>query len=285
MAGRGWLTFALVVSTAIASAQDYPAKPIRLVAPYPAGGPVDATARILAEQLNLGQKVIVDNRSGAGGSVGAESVARAAPDGYTLLLGNSGPITINPVLRTNLGYDPLKDLAPVTWLTAAQMVLMVHPSVPVRSVQQLVALAKAHPGELNYGSAGIGNTTHLGMELFQSVAELGEGQLQGAQALRLGSLDHQLVVAARLVDAEPAMRDDLQAVFHLELEEAIGAAEHHRAQLGTFVLEGEIEMSGGVRVKIADFAAHPNRGVTRFQKAFQLAGDFGDAVKGFPIGI
>jgi tripartite-type tricarboxylate transporter receptor subunit TctC len=172
MAGRGWLTLVLVASTAIASAQDYPAKPIRLVAPYPAGGPVDATARILAEQLNLGQKVIVDNRSGAGGSVGAESVARAAPDGYTLLLGNSGPITINPVLRTNLGYDPLKDLAPVTWLTSAQMVLMVHPSVPVRSVQQLVALAKAHPGELNYGSAGIGNTTHLGMELFQSVAKV-----------------------------------------------------------------------------------------------------------------
>ena len=172
MIGRCWLSLVVVASAAIASAQDYPAKPIRLVAPYPAGGPIDATARILAGQIQLGQNVIVDNRSGAGGSVGAESVARAAPDGYTLLLGNSGPITINPVLRTNLGYDPLKDLSAVSWLTSAQMVLMVHPSLPVRSVQQLVALAKSNPGELNYGSAGIGNTTHLGMELFQSVAKV-----------------------------------------------------------------------------------------------------------------
>ncbi|MCC6533482.1 MAG: tripartite tricarboxylate transporter substrate binding protein [Burkholderiales bacterium] len=166
------LMLALVAWSAIAAAQDYPVKPVRLLVPYPAGGPVDAIARILVPQLGLGHNVIVENRSGAGGSLGAEVVAKAAPDGYTLLIGNSGPVTINPVLQPKLGYDPRKDLAPVTWLTAAQLVLIVHPSLPVRSVPELVALARTHPGALNYGSAGVGNTTHLGMELLQSMAKV-----------------------------------------------------------------------------------------------------------------
>jgi tripartite-type tricarboxylate transporter receptor subunit TctC len=142
------------------------------VVPYPAGGPVDVIARIVAGKLELGQNVIVDSRSGAGGSVGADVVAKAPPDGYTLLIGNTGPMSINPELRSNLGYDSLRDFAPVAWLTSAQMVLMVHPSLPVRSLAQWVALARAHPGELNYGSAGVGNTTHLGMELLQSIAKV-----------------------------------------------------------------------------------------------------------------
>ncbi|HET9403586.1 MAG TPA: tripartite tricarboxylate transporter substrate binding protein [Burkholderiales bacterium] len=155
-----------------AIAQPYPSKPVRVIAPYPAGGPVDAIARILAQNLALGQNVIVENRSGAGGSVGAEVVARSSPDGYTMLIGNTGPMTINPVLRQDLPYDPKKDFAPVSWLTSAQMVLMVHPSLPVHSVREVVALARANPGALNYGSAGIGNLTHLGMELFQSMAKV-----------------------------------------------------------------------------------------------------------------
>lgn len=163
---------ALLAASQFAVAQPYPTKPVRLLAPYPAGGPVDAIARILAPHLALGQNVVVENRSGAGGSLGAEVVARSSPDGYTMLIGNSGPITINPVLRRDLPYDPRKDFAPVSWLTSAQMVLMVHPSLPVRSVKDLVALAKAHPGDLNYGSAGVGNLTHLGMELFQSTAKV-----------------------------------------------------------------------------------------------------------------
>ncbi len=167
-----WLVLVLVAAAQIAAAQSYPVKPIRLLVPYPPGGPVDAIARILIPHFTLGQNVIVDNRSGAGGSLGAEVVARSAPDGYTMLIGNSGPITINPVLRSDLGYDPKKDFAPVTWLTSAQMVLIVHPSLPVRSVKELVALARAKPGALNYGSAGIGNTTHLGMELLQSMAKV-----------------------------------------------------------------------------------------------------------------
>ena len=166
------LVIALGASGRMALAQDYPVKPVRLLVPYPAGGPVDAIARMLAPHLGLGQNVIVENRSGAGGSLGAEVVAKAAPDGYLMLIGNSGPMTINPVLQPDLGYDSRKNFAPVTWLTSAQKVLMVHPSIPVRSVKDLVALARAKPGELNYGSAGVGNTTHLGMELLQSMAKV-----------------------------------------------------------------------------------------------------------------
>ena len=167
-----WLMLVLVAAANVAAAQSYPTKPVRLLAPYPAGGPVDAIGRILAQHLNLGQNVIVENRSGAGGSLGAEVVAKSPPDGYMMLIGNSGPITINPVLRHDLGYHPKKDFAPVSWLTSGQMVLMVHPSLPVRTVKELVALARANPNGLNYGTAGIGNTTHLGMELLQSMAKV-----------------------------------------------------------------------------------------------------------------
>ena len=167
-----WPLLVLVAAVQIAAAQEYPTKPVRLLVPYPAGGPVDAIARILGPHLALGQNVVVENRSGAGGSLGADVVAKSAPDGYTLLIGNTGPMTINPVLRQDLGYDPRKDFAPVTWLTSSQMVLVVHPSLPVRSVKELVALARANPGALHYGSAGVGNLTHLGMELFQSIAQV-----------------------------------------------------------------------------------------------------------------
>src|SRR4051812_35277921 len=163
---------ALALAATTAAAQEYPSKPMRLLVPYPPGGPVDAVARLVAQHTSLGQNVIVDNRSGGGGSVGAEVVAKSPPDGYTMLIGNTGPMTINPVLRHDLSYDPRKNFAPVAWLTSGQMVLMVHPSLPVHSVKELVALARAHPDRLNYGSAGVGNTTHLGMELLQSMANV-----------------------------------------------------------------------------------------------------------------
>jgi tripartite-type tricarboxylate transporter receptor subunit TctC len=163
---------ALALAATTAAAQEYPSKPMRLLVPYPPGGPVDAVARLVAQHTSLGQNVIVDNRSGGGGSVGAEVVAKSPPDGYTMLIGNTGPMTINPVLRHDLSYDPRKNFAPVAWLTSGQMVLMVHPSLPVHSVKELVVLARAHPDRLNYGSAGVGNTTHLGMELLQSMANV-----------------------------------------------------------------------------------------------------------------
>lgn len=169
-----WLLILLisVAQAQAAIAQSYPTKPVRVLVPYPAGGPVDVIARILGPHLALGQNVVVENRSGAGGSLGADVVAKSAPDGYTMLIGNTGPMTVNPVLRQDLGYDPRRDFAPVTWLTSSQMVLVVHPSLPVRSVKELVALARANPGALNYGSAGVGNLTHLGMELLQLMAKM-----------------------------------------------------------------------------------------------------------------
>jgi tripartite-type tricarboxylate transporter receptor subunit TctC len=154
------------------AAQQFPVKPVRFIVPYPPGGPLDEVARAAAQRLApiWGQQVVVDNRSGAGGSIGADIVAKSPPDGHTMLLGNSGPITVNPNLRRDLQYDVQRDLAPVTQIIAAPMVLVVHPSLPVRSVKDLVQLAKRNPGKLNYASAGIGNLQHLAMESLQSMS-------------------------------------------------------------------------------------------------------------------
>lgn len=155
-------------------AQSFPVKPVRFVVPYPAGGPLDTIARALGQKLVpvWGQQVLVDNRGGAGGSIGADVVAKSAPDGYTMLLGNAGPITVNVTLRPDLPYDPQKDLAPVTQIIGAPMALVVHPSVPAHSVKDLIALARKHPGKLNYASAGIGNLQHLSMEHLQALAKI-----------------------------------------------------------------------------------------------------------------
>lgn len=164
----------LLAAAAPAWAQGFPAKPVRFVVPYPPGGPLDEIARAVGQKLTpvWGQQVLVDNRSGAGGSIGADVVAKSPPDGYTMVLANSGPITVNVTLRKNLPYDPRTDLAPVTQIIGAPMVLVVHPSLPVHSVKDLIALARAHPGKLNYASAGIGNLQHLGMENLQALAKV-----------------------------------------------------------------------------------------------------------------
>ena len=164
----------LLAAAAPVWAQAYPAKPVRFVVPYPPGGPLDEIARAVGQKLTpvWGQQVLVDNRSGAGGSIGVDVVAKSPPDGYTMVLANSGPITVNVTLRKNLPYDPRTDLAPVTQIIGAPMVLVVHLSLPVRSVKELIALARAHPGKLNYASAGIGNLQHLGMENLQALAKV-----------------------------------------------------------------------------------------------------------------
>lgn len=156
------------------AAQPFPAKAVRFIVPYPPGGPLDEVARAVGQKLApvWGQQVLVDNRSGAGGSIGVDVVAKSPPDGYTMVLANSGPVTINVTLRKDLPYDPLQDLAPVTQIIGAPMVLVVHPSLPVRSVKDLIALARAHPGKLNYASAGVGNLQHLGMEHLQALAKI-----------------------------------------------------------------------------------------------------------------
>ena len=152
-------------------AQAYPAKPVRLVVPFPAGGPNDILGRLLAGRLSemWAQQVIVDNRPGAGANIGTEIVAKAAPDGYTLLLTGSA-IAIAPSIYPNLAYDPLKDFAPVTNVASSAAILVVHPSVPAKSVRELVLLAKAQPGKINYASPGTGTPLHLAAALFGTMA-------------------------------------------------------------------------------------------------------------------
>jgi tripartite-type tricarboxylate transporter receptor subunit TctC len=165
---------ALFALAASAAAQTYPERVVRIVNPYPPGGSVDVMARILAQKLtdNLGQQFIVENRSGAGGNTGAESVAKADPDGYTLLFTAPGPLTINQTLYRHLPFDPAKDFAPIALFAVAPIALMVHPSVPANDVQELIALAKKAPGTINFASAGNGTTNHLSGELFKSMAKI-----------------------------------------------------------------------------------------------------------------
>ena len=159
---------------ACAHAQAYPAKPIRIIVPFPAGGPTDTQSRWAAQRLNQawGQPVLVENRGGAGGVTGTEAVARAAADGYTLLGGNPGPLTVAPNIRAKLPYDPPRDFAPVTLLATASSMLCVHPSVPARNVKELIALARSQPGRINYASPGVGTVGHFATELFTTMANV-----------------------------------------------------------------------------------------------------------------
>lgn len=155
----------------LAGAQGYPVKPIRVILSVPAGATPDVTARLVMPGLAnvLGQPLVVDNRGGAGGLIGAEIVAKSAPDGYTLFISSPGALTILPHLR-KVPYDTLKDFAPVSLISVGPFVLIIHPSVPAKSVKELIALAKAQPGKLNYASAGNGVANHLAMELFKQMA-------------------------------------------------------------------------------------------------------------------
>ncbi|MGB7832129.1 MAG: tripartite tricarboxylate transporter substrate binding protein [Xanthobacteraceae bacterium] len=155
-----------------AAGQDYPTRPITLIVPYPPGGGVDAMARIVGEKLSaaLGQQVVVDNRGGGGGNIGTRTVARAAPDGYTLLLGHTGTISINPSLYANAGYDPRKDFAGIGLIASMPVALIAHPNFPAKSVADVIALAKRDPGKLNIGTSAIGTGGYLCAELFKSMA-------------------------------------------------------------------------------------------------------------------
>jgi tripartite-type tricarboxylate transporter receptor subunit TctC len=147
----------------------YPTKPVRLVITFPAGGPTDVIVRLIGQRLteDWAQPMIIDNRGGAGGIVGTEIVARAAPDGYTFLVGTAGGMTINPALQPKLPYDSFRDFAPVGMLVNNPQILVAHPGVAAKNVKELVALAKAKPGQLNFASAGTGTATHLGLELLK----------------------------------------------------------------------------------------------------------------------
>jgi len=157
--------FALATSIAAtpAVAQTYPSKPVRIVIAFSAGGTTDILARSVAQKLGdtLKQPFVIDNKPGAGGNIGTESVVRAAPDGYTLIVNSVGPIAVNQTLYKNLSYDPLKDLVPIVQIADVPNVLVVHPSVPASTFEEFVAYAKANPGKLNYGSTGTGTSSHL----------------------------------------------------------------------------------------------------------------------------
>jgi tripartite-type tricarboxylate transporter receptor subunit TctC len=165
------LLLALVCAgtTHVAQAQPFPSKPVKIIIGFPAGGPLDAHARLLADRLGtlLGQPVIIDYKAGAGGTVGAEFVAKSDPDGHTLLMANTGTMVINPAVYTKLPYQTLKDFVPVARTAQQPLALVVNPAVPVKSVAELVALAKARPGQINYGSAGNGGISHLVPEMFK----------------------------------------------------------------------------------------------------------------------
>jgi tripartite-type tricarboxylate transporter receptor subunit TctC len=174
-AGRALVAATIAFTACVeAQAQPYPNRPIRFVIANAPGGGLDITARVTGPVISgaLGQQVIYDNRGGAAGSVAAETVARAAPDGYTMLMGSIGNISVNPHLYKGLGYDPLKDLAPVTFAVSGSNVLVVHPTVAAKTVQELVALARKQPGLLTYGSSGTGNAGHLAAELFNSMTKI-----------------------------------------------------------------------------------------------------------------
>jgi tripartite-type tricarboxylate transporter receptor subunit TctC len=166
------LVLGAALALARAHSQDYPSRAITLVVPYAAGGGNDAMARIVADHMakTLGQQIVVENRGGAGGTIATRAVAKAAPDGYTLVLGGTGTLAVNPTLYANVGYDPRKDFAPVGLIATSALVILVHPSVQANSVPELIALAKEDPGKLNYASAGPGSGIHLASELFASMA-------------------------------------------------------------------------------------------------------------------
>ena len=168
----GLLIAALAAAGQAAAAEAYPAKPIRLVIPFAPGGTTDILGRVIGERLTaqLGQQIVVENRGGAGGNIAAEAVARSAPDGYTLFLGSMGTQAMNGAIYPKLAFDPIRDFAPITRLVNSANLLVVHPSLPARSVKDVIQLAKSRPGQLNYSTSGVGSFNHMSAELFQMMS-------------------------------------------------------------------------------------------------------------------
>jgi len=164
----------LLAASPVSQAQNYPVKAVRLVVPFAPGGGTDLVARTLAQRLTeaLGHTFVVENRGGAGGVIGADMVAKAPPDGYTLVMGTPGSMTINPNLTAKMPYDTLRDFAPISLATISPFVLTVHPSLPVKNLKAFIALAKAQPGRLNYGTSGNGSVAHLSTEYLKSLARI-----------------------------------------------------------------------------------------------------------------
>ena len=189
-------TSALAHAAAPGAAQVFPAKPLRLIVPFPAGASSDIVGRMLGEKLSeqLGEQVVPDNRAGAGGNLGIAFAAKSPPDGYTMVIATAS-IAVSPSLYAKLGYDPVKDLAPVARLTNIPNILLVHPSVPAKTLRQFISLARAHPGKLNFGSGGVGTTNHLANELLKHLEKIDmvhvpyKGVTQAMVAMMGGEVD------------------------------------------------------------------------------------------------
>lgn len=198
---------ALVSTGAPVHAQPYPTKPIRMVVPSAPGSGPDLIARVVAQKLteSLGKPVVADPRPGAGGSLGAEIVAKSPPDGYTLIMGSAGSHSVNSALYPKLPYDAVKDFAPISLVSTAPNILIVHPSLPVKSVKDLVALAKAKPGDLTFGSGGNGSTAHLSGELFRVLAKVNMVHVpfKGAPAAVIGVMTGEISLA--ILNLPPAL--------------------------------------------------------------------------------
>jgi tripartite-type tricarboxylate transporter receptor subunit TctC len=196
----------LAIATGSALAQTYPGKPIRLILPFPPGAPSDMVGRTIGQKIaeQLGQSLIPDNRTGAGGTVGLALVAKAPPDGYTVLV-TSPTIALGPLLYSNLTFDPLKDFTPVARLASIENVMLVHPSVPAKTLKEFIALARANPGKLNYGSGGPGTTNHLANELLKSLEKINmvhvpyKGATLATTALMGGEVDEVVVSVASVL--------------------------------------------------------------------------------------
>ena len=207
-----WALLWLVLGAAVAAAQDgYPSRPVRYIAPFPAGGTSDVLSRIIAQKLteSLGRQVVVENRPGAGSNIGHEVVAKSPPDGYTLLMSSNTALAANPYLYKRLPFDPLNDFSPISLVGRSGPVLAVHPSVPARSLKELIALAKARPGKLNFGSGGRGTPAHMGGEILKASAGIDivhvpyKGGILAVTDLVAGQID---MVFADMVPATPQIK-------------------------------------------------------------------------------
>ena len=206
---------AAVLMTLLNSAawpQGYPNRPVRMIVPFPPGGPTDILSRIVGQKLaeQLGRQVVIDNRGGAGAIIGTELAAKSDPDGYTVLMATNGSLTINPYVYANLPYDSIKDFAPISLIASAPSILVVHPSVAAKSVQELIALAKGRPGQLNYASGGVGTPPHLAGELFKSLAGVNFVHVSykgGGPALADTVAGHVEIFFAGIMEALPLVRD------------------------------------------------------------------------------
>ena len=197
----------VIITTGVHAQTAYPVKPVRMIVPSTPGGGPDLMARTIAQKMTeaWGQQVVVEPRPGAGGIIGSEAVAKAAPDGYTLIMGNAGSHAVNPGLYKKLPYDPLKDFVPVVLVSSAPNILIVHPSLPVKTAKDLIALAKARPGELTFGSGSNGSTAHLSGEMFSTMAgiKLVHVPYKGAPAAALGVITGEISMA--ILNLPPAL--------------------------------------------------------------------------------